>query len=229
MYTFSSKLKTFAFALMIIGALGIAYGFFTAPKTTADIKEMLHDAEGDHGATATHAATSDHYDKTHKVEAIAELHAQRDTTDVDWVAVHDSLDSDEYVLTENVEDAYIVTKSHSEDGDQDTHGVSEEEHLEHALTQAQNRPWAAVYIAMIFFLLLTVCAFVYYAIQRASSAGWSPVLFRVMEGVSAYILPGSILVLIFLALSAMHNNHMFAWMYTSTDPTAVNYDYAMET
>ena len=76
---------------------------------------------------------------------------------------------------------------------------------------------------------VSVCAFVYYCIQRAASAGWSPVLFRVMEGVSAYIVPGSIIVLLFLIYSSVgHGNHIFAWMYTSIDPTAENYDYAME-
>ena len=52
MYTVSSKLKTFSLALIIIGALGIAYGFFTGPKTVEDVKEMLHSAEDSHGASA---------------------------------------------------------------------------------------------------------------------------------------------------------------------------------
>jgi hypothetical protein len=37
MYTFSSKLKTFSLILMLLGALGIGYGFLTAPK---DIQEV---------------------------------------------------------------------------------------------------------------------------------------------------------------------------------------------
>jgi len=38
------------------------------------------------------------------------------------------------------------------------------------------------------------------------------------------------LVLLFLVYSSvMHGNHMFAWVYTSIDPTAENYDFAMET
>ena len=41
MYTFSSKLKTFSIALMIIGALGVAYGFFSAPSTVEDVKVMI--------------------------------------------------------------------------------------------------------------------------------------------------------------------------------------------
>ncbi len=183
MYTFSSKLKTFSIALIIIGALGIGYGFFTAPQTTDDVKEMMQHAEDSHGETPD-SATADHeVNNEHAIEADA----------------------------------------------QNEHG-SEEAHLEHVLMQTQNRPWAAVYISMIFFLLIAVCILVFYAVQRAASAGWSPVLFRVMEALSAYILPGSILVLLFLVYSSvMHGNHMFAWVYTSIDPTAENYDFAMET
>ncbi|WP_117881771.1 quinol:cytochrome C oxidoreductase [Aureibaculum luteum] len=196
MYTFSSRLKTFSLVLIIIGALGIGYGFFTAPKTVDDVKAMMHDAEDSHGATAAeHAEVDDHASKVvHEVTgAIKGEH----TTENDHAAA-------------------------SEHGD-------DAGHYEHVLMQAQNRPWTAIYVPMIFFLLISVCALVYYAIQRAASAGWSPVLFRVMEGVTGYIGIGSLIVLAFLVASAMHGNHMFAWMYASADPTAANFDFAMET
>ena len=41
MYTFSSKLKTFSFILMIIGILGIGYGFLTAPKNIEEVEKIL--------------------------------------------------------------------------------------------------------------------------------------------------------------------------------------------
>lgn len=216
MYTFSSKLKTTAITLMIIGVLGIGYGFFTAPKTTEDIKAMLEHAEDSHDtASETHDTNveSNDLDANHNDE----LDTQQDSNV-----------TQEHVVEDKKEESLAVTEdTHA---DEEAHGASEEEHLEHVLMQAQNRPWAAIYVAMLFFLLLSVCAFVYYAIQRASSAGWSPVLFRVMEGVSAYILPGSLIVLAFLIYSSVgHGNHIFAWMYTSVDPTAANYDFAMET
>ncbi len=201
MYTFSSRLKTTAIAFTIIGALGIAYGFITAPSTIEELKEQMLHAEDGHGAaTATHSTVAEGHDTDAG-------HANKEYTKE---ALH--------------------TTNGDAHGSEEAHGVSEAEHMQHSLDQAKNRPWAAIYIAMLFFLLLSVCAFVYYCIQRASTAGWSPVLFRVMEGVSAYIVPGSIIVLVFLiASSAGHANHMFAWMYTSVDPTAANYDYAMET
>ena len=86
------------------------------------------------------------------------------------------------------------------------------EHVEHVLHQLQNKPWAAFYVACIFFLLLSVGVMAFYAIQYAAQAGWSPILFRVMEGITAYMLPGSIIFFGVLVLSALHFNHLFVWM-----------------
>ena len=51
-------------------------------------------------------------------------------------------------------------------------------------------------------------------------AGWSPVLFRVMEAITAYLLPGSIIMFVLLVLSGLHLNHLFIWM----DPEVVAED-----
>jgi hypothetical protein len=48
MYTFSSKLKTFSFVLMIVGILGIGYGFLTAPKTIQEVETILKEEEAHH-------------------------------------------------------------------------------------------------------------------------------------------------------------------------------------
>ncbi|RPD99031.1 quinol:cytochrome C oxidoreductase [Aureibaculum marinum] len=131
---------------------------------------------------------------------------------------------------EKATDAHAMQSAEDHGSSEVSEGHGDEaSHYEHVLSQAQNRPWTAIYIPMIFFLLISVCALVFYAIQRAASAGWSPVLFRVMEGVTGYIVIGSVIILVFLAASAMHANHMFAWMFKSSDPTAANFDFAMET
>ena len=62
MYTFSSKLKTFSLILMVVGILGIGYGFLTAPKTIEDVKkiEAASHHEGGHEAAGheAHAAAA---------------------------------------------------------------------------------------------------------------------------------------------------------------------------
>lgn len=94
------------------------------------------------------------------------------------------------------------------------------EHDVHLLHQLQNRPWAAVYIAAFFFFMLSLGTLAFYAIQRAAQAGWSPLLFRVMEAITAYLVPGGIVVFVILVLSVMHMNHLFVWM----DPETVAHD-----
>ncbi|TFG79074.1 MAG: quinol:cytochrome C oxidoreductase [Flavobacteriales bacterium] len=89
------------------------------------------------------------------------------------------------------------------------HGMSHDEHLLH---QLQDKPWAALYVAAFFFFMISLGALAFYAIQHASQAGWSPLLFRVMEGITSYLVPGGIIVFLILLLSVLHMNHLFVWM-----------------
>ena len=100
----------------------------------------------------------------------------------------------------------------------DAHG--DDEHAEHIYHQLQNKPWAAIYVPALFLFLISLGVFVFYALQNASQAGWSPVLFRVMEGISSYLVPGGIIVYLLLILSSLHLNHLFVWM----DPEVVAHD-----
>ncbi|SHG66487.1 quinol:cytochrome C oxidoreductase [Flagellimonas flava] len=94
-------------------------------------------------------------------------------------------------------------------GEEAAHDASHDEHLLH---QLQNRPWSALYVAAFFFFMISLGVLAFYAIQRAAQAGWSPLLFRVMEGITAYLVPGGIIVFVILVLSVLHMNHMFVWM-----------------
>jgi hypothetical protein len=169
MYTFSSKLKTFSFVLMLVGVLGIGYGFLTAPKSIQDVETIL--------ASETHGHGNAH-----------EAHA---------VEKHDAKAEAEH-----------------------------KEHVEHVFHQLQNKPWAALYVACIFFMLIAMGALAFYGIQQVAQAGWSPVLFRVMQGVTSYLLPGSIIFFILLVLSGLHFNHLFSWMAEGiTTKGSPNYDH----
>jgi len=178
MYTFSSKLKTFSIALIILGLVGMAYGFFSVPKTTHEIETMLNATSHDSHATAD----------THKV------------------AEHGTADSHK-------------ADNHDSHANKDEHQA----HLEHVLHQYQNKPWSAFFIAALFFFMLALLALVFYAIQWVAQAGWSIVIFRVMEAITAFLLPASLLILLFLILSTSGFNHMFVWMgeHAADDPVLV--------
>src|SRR5690606_28606671 len=89
----------------------------------------------------------------------------------------------------------------------------DDEHAEHVMHQIHNRPWAALYVAAFFFMMMALGVLAFYAIQFASQAGWSVVLFRVMEGITAYVLPGSLIVLgIAIASGTIGHYNLFIWM-----------------
>jgi len=128
----------------------------------------------------------------------------------------------------SIAEAKNMVSSHgSEDSDGSSELTTETQaeaheasHDEHLLHQLRNRPWAAVYVAAFFFFMISLGVLAFYAIQRAAQAGWSPILFRVMEGITAYLVPGGIIMIILLATSVAHMNHLFVWM----DPEVVTYD-----
>src|SRR5690625_7145180 len=79
----------------------------------------------------------------------------------------------------------------------------------HNHTQLKNKPWSAIYTAAIYFFMISLGALTFYAIQYVAQAGWSPLLFRVMEAINAYMPIGSIVMFALLVLSTLQVNHLF--------------------
>lgn len=175
-YKISNRLKIAAIVMIVLGILGVGYGFMDSHKyqNEADVKELLA-SEAHHGgehATDSHGVES-HGDDAHGAEA------------------------------------------HAEEG----HKVSHEEHVLH---QIHNRPYSALYVAAFFFFMIALGALAFYAVQYAAQAGWSPVLFRVMEGITSYVLPGGILVLL---IAFVADSHLFVWLKDGvTEVGHENYD-----
>ena len=173
MYSITKNIKILSFSMMLIGLLALAYGFYSAPHSLEEAKEMV----SNHGY--------DDYGSNYGEEYNSNSIENTDKTNVDL--------------------------------QEDSLKMSHDEHVYHQLS---NRPWSALYVAALFFFLISLGTLAFYAIQRASQAGWSPILFRVMEGITGYLLPGSIIVFVILVLCTMHLNHVFVWM----DPEVVAHD-----
>ena len=131
----------------------------------------------------------------------------------EMVASHDDGHGD----AQASEAAHTEVESHGETAHEEGHDDAHDEHLLH---QLQNKPWAALYVAAFFFFMIALGVLAFYAIQRAAQAGWAPLLFRVMEGITSYLVPGGIIVFVILVLSVLHMNHLFVWM----DPEVVAHD-----
>jgi len=107
-----------------------------------------------------------------------------------------------------------TNEDHHNDLNESSH---DDEHAEHVMHQIHNRPYAALYIAAFFFMMISLGVLAFYAIQYASQSGWSPVLFRVMQAITYYLLPGALIV---LAIAFFADKHLFIWM----DPDVVAHD-----
>ncbi len=241
MYTFSSKLKTFSILLMVLGLLGIGYGFLSAPKNIQDVEAILaSESHGGHGqAESAHAPI----DESHGVSTEHEAHGQEATSHYTKDTTHAvSADHDEHgqevTSHEATEETHAVAPDHEEhvqsspshEAKEEAHAASPEhdaheeaehqQHLEHVLHQLQNKPWSALYVACIFFMLVSLGVLAFYAIQQVAQSGWSPVLFRVMQGITAYLPVGSVIFFVILILCGLHFNHLFVWL----DPEVVAHD-----
>ena len=235
MYTFSSKLKTFSFILMAVGILGIGYGFFNAPKDIHEVESILAaSSHGGHGEAhheeaqpAAHGEAKPAHEEAQAAphgevkpaheEAQPVAHGEADSVHVEGQAA-------EHVVAEPAHEEAHAAANHAGESEADAH-AEHEEHLTHVLHQLQNKPWSALYVASIFFLLITMGTLVFYAIQQVAVVGWSPVLFRVMQGITSFLPIASIIFFVILVLCGLHFNHLFTWMADGvTDPNSANYD-----
>ncbi|MDG1056366.1 MAG: quinol:cytochrome C oxidoreductase, partial [Flavobacteriaceae bacterium] len=124
----------------------------------------------------------------------------------DSAEAHDDAKAHAAMIHASTEDDHHQEEAH--------HG---DEHAEHVLHQMHNRPYAALYVAAFFFMMISLGVLAFYGIQYAAQAGWSPVLFRVMEAITYYLLPGALIV---LGIGLWAGDHLFIWM----DPEVVAHD-----
>ncbi len=212
MYTFSSRLKTFSLVLMVLGIIGIGVGFYRAPKDIAAVEAILKSQEhGEHEAQQHEAKNEHHTEKVNFVAPVINKVATASTT----TNTAEAISKDSLIETAAAEVHHEVEASkHETTVAHEAHNTHEEhaKHLEHVLHQLQNKPWAALYVACLFIMLISLGALAFYAIQQVAQAGWSPVLFRVMQGITGYLPVGSIIFFVLLILSGLHYNHLFVWM-----------------
>jgi len=221
MYTFSSKLKTFSFVLMAVGLLGIGYGFLTAPKDIEEVEKILAaESHGGHGGAKHEATTS--AEPSHEAAANdseATVEKKMEESHEAGASMDDTTKVTEAAHAEPVH----VEKVASKEEHVASEAAEHKEHAEHVLHQLQNKPWASLYVACIFFMLLSMGVLAFYAIQQVAQAGWSPVLFRVMQGITAYLPIGSVIffiILVVCGLQIFHSNNLFIWL----DPEVVAHD-----
>jgi len=238
MYQFSNKLKISAIALMVIGLIGIIISFVSAPSTESEVKDILANNAG-HGHHDTHVIAKESHTET-KHEVVAPTHDEAHVHEVHVnethgeVVLHESNEQSEahHNVADEVSNHVEVIEAHTtnthvknEDHGAHANGDHGDHHIAHVLSQMKNRPWASFYVALFFFTFLTLVVFAFLNINRVAQAGWSIVLFRVMEGISGVLPYISVIFLGFIVLTAFGANHLFMWMGEGvTDVESENFD-----
>src|SRR5690606_21347360 len=92
MYTISNRLKTFSIILIVLGVLGVAYGFMTSHKSLDEVKTMLveehaHEVSQDvsvaeHADSAVTASADVSHDDSHA------KHVQEQLAKRPWSAMY---------------------------------------------------------------------------------------------------------------------------------------------
>lgn len=208
MYTLSKRLKITAMSLMILGAMGWVFSYTASHHLTLeDVKVMLAEEDAHHGAA--HGNGGNHSQANHASNEASHHQGEADAAMIHSThkqETHPTLTDDPYSQT-----GHNVTAHHEEAIQH------EDEHATHVLHQLHNRPYAALYVAAFFFMMISLGVLAFYGIQYAAQAGWSPVLFRVMEAITYYLLPGALIV---LGIGLWAGDHIFIWM----DPEVVAED-----
>lgn len=204
-----------------------------AHTETAHATEEKH-GEADHKeskeADATHAKDSVKHEETKEEAGHAadstHANAKKEEAHAADSTAHGEVKKEEtHAATTEV--AHHDTKKDDHHGAANAHGDAHnaDAHAEHALHQMQNRPWSAVYTSLLFFLGISLLVMAFYAAQRVAHSGWSVVLFRVMEAITANLHYVSVAMLIFIILTVAHQNHLFTWMAEGVfDLKSPNYD-----
>ena len=143
------------------------------------------------------------------------VNSHKSLEEVKEILAHESSHGDSHVDSHEV--ANHGSESNKDSHTELSHHSNEDTHAEHVMHQIHNRPYAALYVAAFFFMMIALGVLAFYAIQYASQAGWSPVLYRVMEAITYYLLPGALIVLL---IAIIGDKHIFIWM----DPEVVAHD-----
>ena len=196
MYKLSKRLKITAITLILIGVIGWVYSYRASHHLTLeDVEVMLAEEHSHHGNIASH-----NEDLNNKTDYSSHEKVYDHPNEVGYQSEN-----------HHNESSHHASNHHGEANHHDN------EHAEHVLHQMHNRPYAALYVAAFFFMMISLGVLAFYGIQYAAQAGWSPVLFRVMEAITYYLLPGALFV---LAIGLWADDHIFIWM----DPEVVAHD-----
>lgn len=112
-----------------------------------------------------------------------------------------------YFIKNNKKDFYTIIQNNLLN-----HKINNKDEVKHLLHQYSNKPWAALYTAALYFMGIALGALLFLSIQYAAQAGWSIILFRIIETITTFFPYSVLFILIILILNCVGIINMFHWM-----------------
>ena len=220
MYKFPKNTKILCFVLMLIGIMSLVYGFiqsnqnqYTDLEIRAEVKKIYYE-----------------YKAKEKSHADDSLNPQKDYPHKDKHDSHkDKHDSHKDKHDYHYADIFskIEKKFHCHldyDQKKNAHGLDDIIYItQHYFHVKKQRPWSSLFLSNLFFLMISLGALVWLAVQYISQSGWSVYLLRIPQAISYFLPFGGVIMLFIIITAALHWHHTFHWM-----DTALTYEYVNE-
>ena len=243
MYRITKDIKRFSTILILIGLVAISYGFFQSLTTTSDdeikykVKKIAKELDLKLKVKLENKKYNDvGYWMDENDEVIVKSGDKREYEDGTKIVITEvnsdgeggySFSTKKDKKVDYSELIYKVEKKLNCSIDSShIHSVEDviysAKHYFHAKSQ---RVWSSLLISTLFFLMISVAATLWWALQYVAQAGWSALLLRVPMAITSFIPYGAFILIFILVTGGMHWHHTFHWMAEGiNDPLDPYYD-----
>ncbi|MDC0189476.1 quinol:cytochrome C oxidoreductase [Flavobacteriales bacterium] len=185
---------------MLIGLIALIYGFISADRNSysdKEIKKIVKELYKEKDNQKSELLKYENNDNHHSTD---KHHTKENSEDYHYAALFSKiekhfnchLDYDQKKNAHSLDDVIYVTK-----------------HYFHTIKQ---RPWSSLIVSNLFFLMISLAALVWLAVQYISQSGWSASLLRIPQAVSTFLPYGGVIMLFIIITGAMHWHHTYHWM-----------------
>ena len=197
MYKFPKKTKMLCFGLMLIGLISLAYGFFqsmqdqyTDLEIRAEVKSMYYE----------HQSKENSQSDKH-------LNSQKDYPHKEPHGSHQEKHDYHYAdLFSKIEKKFNCHLDY--DQKKNAHGLDDIIYItQHYFHVKKQRPWSSLFLSNLFFLMISLGALVWLAVQYISQSGWSVYLLRIPQAVSSFLPFGGAIMLFIIITNMYHQTH----------------------
>ncbi len=234
MYKLTKNIKNTSTILILIGIVSLGIGFYQSLSVVSDdeIKSTVKDIakELDLEYFESNQKDLDWESELKKDNLILNEDDQiidrplNFGTLIESMAMHDFELKKEEAYTELIHK--VEEKLHCHIDPHHVHSVEDviyaAKHYFHAKHQ---RPWSSLLISTLFFLMVSVAATLWWALQYVAQAGWSALLLRIPMAISSFIPYGAFIMLFIIITGGLHWHHTYHWMAEGImDPANHHYD-----